>query len=172
MADRIVINTGPILALARADALEIPARMPMKFLCPTEVRRELDDGTKAGYLPVHPTWLEVVPLAAPLNALGRAALDPGEAAVIQLALEQGIEGVCLDDRKGRRAALAAGLRVTGSLGLWVRAKMLGLVPAVVIGLGLVVAVFVAYVLRLVLGALVGGGVAVVDGFERRALGDA
>jgi predicted nucleic acid-binding protein len=90
----------------------------------------LDDGAKVGHLPVHPTWLEVVSLAAPLNALGRAALDPGEAAVIQLALEQGIGVVCLDDRKGRRAALAAGLRVTGSLGLLVRAKALGLVPTI------------------------------------------
>jgi predicted nucleic acid-binding protein len=130
MGDRIAINTSPVLALARADVLELPARMPVEFVCPTEVRTELDDGARAGYLPVHPSWLKVMPLAAPLNALGRAALDPGEAAVIQLALEQGIATVCLDDRKGRRAALAAGLGVTGSLGLLVRAKTLGLLPAI------------------------------------------
>ena len=46
------------------------------------------------------------------------------------AVEQGIRRVCMDDRKGRRAALAVGLDVVGSLGLLARAKQLGIVPAV------------------------------------------
>lgn len=49
-------------------------------------------------------------------------LDLGEAAVIQLALEQNIDWVCIDDLKGRRAAHAAGLHFTGSLGLPATAK--------------------------------------------------
>ena len=57
-------------------------------------------------------------------------LDPAEAAVIHLALEQGVKTVCLDDLKGRRIALAVGLKVTGSLGLLIRPKHLGLIPAV------------------------------------------
>ena len=56
-----------------------------------------------------------------------ASLDVGEAAVIQLALEQNIETVCIDERKGRRAALAVGLKVVGSLGLLGKAKTLGLI---------------------------------------------
>ncbi|HOB75841.1 MAG TPA: DUF3368 domain-containing protein [Phycisphaerae bacterium] len=36
----------------------------------------------------------------------------------------------MDDLKGRRVALAAGLSVTGSLGLLVRAKRKGLLPVV------------------------------------------
>jgi predicted nucleic acid-binding protein len=58
-----------------------------------------------------------------------AALDLGEAAVIQLALEQGASRVCIDERKGRHAALAVGLRVTGALGLLARAKEFDLIPA-------------------------------------------
>lgn len=57
-------------------------------------------------------------------------MDEGEAAVIQLALELQVEWVCIDERKGRRAALAVGLSVVGALGLLARAKTLGLVPAV------------------------------------------
>jgi hypothetical protein len=38
--------------------------------------------------------------------------------------------VCIDERKGRRAALAVGLRVTGTLGLLGRAKRMGVLPAV------------------------------------------
>jgi len=59
-----------------------------------------------------------------------AALDSGEAATIQLALERGIRRVCIDDLKGRRVALAVGLEVTGLLGLLARARALGLVDAV------------------------------------------
>jgi predicted nucleic acid-binding protein len=37
--------------------------------------------------------------------------------------------VCIDELKGRCAALAAGLQITGALGLLARAKRLGFVPA-------------------------------------------
>jgi predicted nucleic acid-binding protein len=95
-----------------------------------QVRTELDEGARSGYLDIRVPWLEVVPLTTPLDSVAIATLDAGEAAVIQLARERSIEWVCIDDRKGRRAALAVGLRVTGSLGLLVRAKIVGLVPAI------------------------------------------
>lgn len=56
-------------------------------------------------------------------------LDAGEAAVIQLALERRVARVCIDEQKGRRAAQAVGLAVTGTLGLLGRAKQLGLISA-------------------------------------------
>jgi predicted nucleic acid-binding protein len=62
--------------------------------------------------------------------VSQAALDLGEAAVIELALDRRIEWVCIDDWKGRRTALALGLQVTGTLGLLGRAKRDGLIPAV------------------------------------------
>jgi hypothetical protein len=57
-----------------------------------------------------------------------AGLDLGETAVIQLGLELEVHAVAIDEWKGRRAALASGLRVTGSLGLLGRAKSQGLIP--------------------------------------------
>ena len=45
------------------------------------------------------------------------------------ALEQRIEVVAIDERKGRRAARAVGLTVTGTLGLLARGKTLGILPA-------------------------------------------
>jgi predicted nucleic acid-binding protein len=59
-----------------------------------------------------------------IPAMIRATLDEGEAAVIQLALEQGINMVCLDDLRGRNFAKAVGV-----LGLLSQAKILGLIPA-------------------------------------------
>lgn len=130
MPERVVINTGPLIALSRAGALDLAGRLPVEFLCPAEVRRELDEGAAAGHMAVTPGWLKVVPLERPPHPVSRAALDLGEAAVIELALERRIERVCIDDWKGRRTALALGLQVTGTLGLLGRAKREGIIPAV------------------------------------------
>ncbi len=129
MAERIVINTGPLIALARIEILDVIGRLPIEFCCPQEVRDELDQGVETGLQPVNPVWLRVVPLRAPLSPLALSSLDLGEAAVIQLALESGVSRVCIDEWKGRRAALATGLQVTGALGLLGRAKLLGLIPS-------------------------------------------
>ena len=130
MHNRIVIDTGPLIALERIGALDIPGRLPFEFICPALVRHELDDGHRAGHPDVRPAWLTVEALRSPASALAMSALDAGEAAVIQLALERGIAWVCIDEWKGRRAALAAGLNVTGVLGLLGQAKQNGLIPAV------------------------------------------
>lgn len=34
-AERIVINTGPLIALARMDALHVPGQLPYQFICPS-----------------------------------------------------------------------------------------------------------------------------------------
>ena len=77
MAERIVINTGPLIALARADLLEVAGSLPNQFICPIEVRHELDKGEARGYLQVNPTWLTVIPCTVPLHPVAVAALDPG-----------------------------------------------------------------------------------------------
>ena len=130
MAERIVVNTGPLIVLARLDVLEVAGRLPYDFVCPDEVRAELDAGEAAGHPRVAPSWLRVLPLRKEIPPLALSALDRGEAAVIQLALEQRTDLVCIDEWKGRRAALAAGLKVTGVLGLLGQAKRQGIIQAV------------------------------------------
>ena len=36
-AERLVVNTGPLIALGRVEALEIISRLPLRFLAPTQV---------------------------------------------------------------------------------------------------------------------------------------
>jgi predicted nucleic acid-binding protein len=130
MAERIIINTGPLITLARMDALDVPAQLPYEFICPQEVQAELEAGVAAGHPVVNPPWLRTCPLQGALTRMVLSALDAGEAAVILLALEQGIPLVCIDEWKGRRIALATGLRVTGALGLLGKAKIQRIIPAV------------------------------------------
>ena len=127
MNPQIVINASPLIAFARMGALNIIGQLPFDFICPQQVRDELDEGAAQGYVAITPAWLRVIPLSSPISPLILASLDSGEAAVIQLALEQTIARVCLDELKGRRAASAAGLQVIGSLGMIIRAKALGLI---------------------------------------------
>ena len=128
--ETLVINTGPLVALGRVNALDIVGQLPFRFITPTQVADEIAEGTRRGHPVTLPAWVEVTPLNAPLSRLGSSTLDEGEAAVIQLAVERGVARVCIDEWRGRRAAAAVGLKVTGSLGLLGRAKQIGLVDSI------------------------------------------
>lgn len=131
MADeRIVMDAGPLILLAKIDALPILTALPCRYIAPPNVHSELAAGPAFGHPPVDAPWLEKCELREPLPAYAHTTLDDGEAAVIQLAMEQGIRIVCLDDRRGRRVAKALGLKVVGLLGLLTRAKRLGIIDAV------------------------------------------
>ncbi len=130
MTEKIVINTSPLLAFSKMQAFEFIGQLPFEFICPAEVANEILIGAKQGYDVRIPAWLKIETLKFPLSSLAIASLDAGEAAVIQLALEQNIETVCIDELKGRRAANAVGLNIVGSLGLLGRAKTSGLIVEV------------------------------------------
>lgn len=130
MAEKIVINTSPIIAFEKMQALDIVSRLPLTFACPIEVKNEILAGTAKGLTVAFPSWIQILPLSKPLSPLILASLDAGEATVIELALERKISTVCMDETKGRRAALASGLQIVGSLGLIGKAKTLGLISSV------------------------------------------
>jgi predicted nucleic acid-binding protein len=118
------------VALARAELLDVAGRLRITYVCPREVRLELDRGAEAGHPPVQPVWLHVVDLSSPVDAGLAAVLDLGEAAVLSLALERRIPVVCVDEVRARRAARSVGLAVTGTLGLLRLAKTAGIVDSV------------------------------------------
>lgn len=130
MTERIVTNTSPLLAFAKMRAFEVIGKLPFDFICPTEVETEILVGANQGYETEIPEWLKTLPLNSAISAVAIASLDIGEAAVIQLAIEQNIEIVCIDELKGRRAASAVGLKIVGSLGLLGKAKTLGIITEV------------------------------------------
>ena len=72
----------------------------------------------ANWLQKKETYLNISPFL--LNSL-----DLGEAAVIQLALDENIQTVCIDEAVGRRIARLNGLSLTGSIGILLRAKSSG-----------------------------------------------
>lgn len=84
MTEKIVVNTSPLLSLAKRQALDAVGNLPYEFVCPAEIEAEILAGANQGYDVEIPAWLSVVLLKKPLSPLAVASLDEGEAAVIQL----------------------------------------------------------------------------------------
>lgn len=132
MRDRptVVINTGPLLALIAAIGdLELLRTLYARVVVPFEVAHELKASphNRFGSDVVERTsWLVTTQQPTAIQVLLRQSLDPGEAAVIQLAMDEQVPLVCIDELAGRRVARLSGLKVTGSLGVLLRALSEGL----------------------------------------------
>jgi predicted nucleic acid-binding protein len=125
----IVINTGPIIALVAAlDDLAILKSLYRKVHVPYEVGVEIMASGANGFAVSQyeqADWLEKWTQPTDFIPLLQNTLDIGEASVVQLALNQGIKTVCIDESVGRRVARLSGLSLTGSLGILLRAKQEG-----------------------------------------------
>ena len=125
----IVINTTPILSLiAATGTLGMLPMLYTRVWVPWEVCREINIGGADGFGTAEfqsATWLNKQSEPTAIPALLRNSLDAGEAAVIQLALQQGIPLVAIDENVGRRFARLSGLSLTGSIGILLKAKSLG-----------------------------------------------
>lgn len=130
----LVADSGPLLALARADALHLPLRLYRRVLVPRPVLSEVvakpaaADALAVAHA-IERRWLTVH--AKPLQPLKPSdpALGEGEAAALALASSIGAV-VLIDELRGRAVAAALGIRYTGSLAILLAAKQRGLVKAV------------------------------------------
>lgn len=127
----VVSNTSPILNLAIVNQLELLHRQFGKVLIPIAVLDELKvdeerpgfqairEAISSGRIQVQETSNE------PLSQLLKQTLDRGEAEAIALAIDLNADWILLDEREGRKVAKSLGLKVTGVLGILLRAKQLG-----------------------------------------------
>ena len=127
--DKLVINTGPLIALVAAwGDLTILPSLYNQVLVPFEVCQEVLIGGSGGFAVAQfkeASWLQKWPSPLDITPLLANSLDIGEAAVIQLALNEKIQTVCIDEPTGRRVARLSGLSLTGSIGILLRAKKEG-----------------------------------------------
>lgn len=125
----IVADTGPLIALARVEQLDVlPALFQQVWLTPTvlaecEARPDRGEGRHIR------ATLEAgrFALLAPRDALPALGIDPGETSALALALEQSA-GVLMDDKAGRSVAQKLGVAVIGTVGVLVLAKRRSLLP--------------------------------------------
>jgi len=129
----IVINSSPAINLTAAlGSLELLADLYGTVIVPHAVFQELEAGAakdQTAKLLCATPGVEIRSQPVAIPAWLSSLLDAGEAAVIHTALQESIATVILDDLKARRTARAAGLEVTGSLGVLVQAKKVGRLPS-------------------------------------------
>ena len=129
----LVVNSSPLIALVAAlRDFDSISEITERFMVPFEVMRELDAGGLKDETALRvrsARWCEVRsrPACAGHPLIDR--LGAGEAAVIQIAVDEGFLPAVIDDVSGRRAARPAGLRVIGSLGILVELHHAGCLPS-------------------------------------------
>jgi predicted nucleic acid-binding protein len=127
--ERIVINTAPLIALVAAlGDLTVLQSLYTQVLVPFEVCQEILTGGSRGFALAEfeaATWLQKQQTPLNISPLLLNSLDRGEAAVIQLAMNENIQTVCIDEVAGKRIARLSGLSLTGSIGILLRAKQEG-----------------------------------------------
>ncbi|MBI5568243.1 MAG: DUF3368 domain-containing protein [Chloroflexi bacterium] len=131
---RVIVNATPLINLSLIEHLGLLKQLYGEVLMPPAVQAELLAGGagRVGVTDVpHAGWIRVMPLRDPRRAeLLLTDLDRGEAEVIALAQELAAALVIIDERLARRHARRLGLNLTGTLGVLLRAKQQGLLPAV------------------------------------------
>ena len=129
-----VSDSSPLIHLAKIEALELISRLYSRVLIPSAVWREvveesegrpgaveMERAVAAGWMVKQAAKNEILVIAL------RQTLDNGEAEAIALATELHPESVLLDDKLARQMARRLGVPVTGTLGVMLRAKQVGLI---------------------------------------------
>jgi predicted nucleic acid-binding protein len=115
------------------DLLPLLRRMFGDIMIPEAVARELDQGYEflGDWRPLAQSFIHVVSgERSPLANQLLLSLHAGEAEAISLAVDRSATLFLCDDLSARRLAIHHGLKVTGTLGILVRAKQLGLLTSI------------------------------------------
>lgn len=131
MSEVWVVDASPLIVLAKAGYLNLLTDMADEVWIPEPVAVEVLSGspTDPARQALEAGWgnrVAITTIPAVVAALG---LDPGETAVLAVALGRSGSTVVLDDRKAREAARALGLPVMGTLGIILGAKREGRIPS-------------------------------------------
>ena len=130
----IICNATPLIAFARIGQLPLMNKVVGQVVIPEAVAEEIAtyEGNMQGRINLlQESWIQVESLqSGEQMQLLLPILDRGEAEVIALALEKQAKLVLIDELTGRKVAESLQLKVTGSVGLLIRAKQLGEIAAV------------------------------------------
>ena len=131
-----VSNTSPISNLAAIGRLELLKSQFPELWIPDAVAEELaahPDPVAQAIIQnaIRAQWIRIrAPQDSALFRLLLLQLHRGEAEAISLATDLNADFVLIDEQEGRQLASRTGLAVTGVLGVLLRAKRAGEIPAV------------------------------------------
>jgi predicted nucleic acid-binding protein len=124
---KIVSNTTPIISLLKIGKLQIIKDLYGELIIPKEVFNEVEAGkNKEFYVDLSKIeWIKIEEIQNEKSLSYFLDLDKGEAEAIVLATEKEADLIILDETLGRFHAKHVGLKVTGTIGILMKAKQLG-----------------------------------------------
>jgi predicted nucleic acid-binding protein len=129
---KIISNTTPLISLLKIGQLDLLREIYKNIIIPEAVFAEIEKGKdKPFYADITQLdWMSVQEIKDKKILSYFFDLDAGEAEVIILATEIEADLVIIDETLGRRFAKHANLKVTGTIGILIKAKEMGLVEKV------------------------------------------
>lgn len=126
---KVVSNTTPIISLLKIGKLELLQKLYGEILIPNEVFNEIESGkNKEFYTDLSKIkWIKIEKIKNKKSLIYFLDLDKGEAEAIILATEKEADLIILDETLGRFHAKHAGMRITGTIGVLLKAKKMGFI---------------------------------------------
>lgn len=119
----IISDTSCLILLDKIGEVQLLNKLFGQVIVTDEIKNEFDKEL--------PEWVIVKnPINKNYQKILEASLDKGEASAIALAIEQTNSLLIIDDLKGRKYAEKLGIKITGTLGILVDAKLNGFITSV------------------------------------------
>ncbi len=126
---KVVSNTTPIISLLKLNRLKILKDLYGQIHIPFAVYQEIEIGRNKEYYQdlAKLNWITINEIQEKKALRYFLDLDAGEAEAIVLATEMDADLIILDEKLGRFHAKHADLKITGTIGVLIKAKKEGLI---------------------------------------------
>ncbi len=128
----LVADSGPLIAFAKLQRLDVLRELASRLVVPPAVWREVTaerPGLADALDVTNSAWIEVVSPTGPLPDAFNRDLGPGEVEAMQLAMGLREGRLLVDEALARREALRLRLPIIGTVGLLLRAEQSGLIAS-------------------------------------------
>ena len=123
MHKSIISDTSCLILLRNIGELDLLYKLYRNVITTVEVANEFGD--------ILPDWIEIK-TATNLHyqQILEIQIDKGEASAIALAIEITDCMLIVDDYKARKVAEKLGIKITGTIGIIIKAKLNGIIPSI------------------------------------------
>jgi predicted nucleic acid-binding protein len=123
MHKTIISDTSCFIILSKIDELDLLQKLYGQIITTIDIAEEF--GEKL------PDWIIIEKVADKYRQqILEMQIGKGESSAIALALEIQDSTLILDDFKARKIAKNLGLAVTGTIGIIIKAKLIGIIPSI------------------------------------------
>ena len=122
MQEKTIVDTSCLIILEKIQQLDLLRKLYGRVTITSVIEEEFNSTL--------PDWMDVVVVNVKKQTPLPISVDPGEASAILLALNSDKPLLILDDFKARGLAKSLDIPVTGTFGVLLRAKELGLIHLV------------------------------------------